>query len=198
MASTENAIDPGFTNPVYDSQYIFKTILNSMAAPGTIQHITPLCEAPDTINPTTGAVCLTLFDSDTRVWLSDQSASLGNWLKFHCGCEIVHDQQKADFALIVKGSQLPDLESFSLGTPENPDKSTTIITEVESLETGSKYITQGPGIKDENSFSAQGLQLELVNHLMACKPLFPMGFDLIITAENSLASLTRTTTIRSL
>lgn len=193
-------IGAGFSDPVFESHQVFKKVLDGMSSPGSIKSMSVKCESPDAIYQATATLCLTLFDSDTRIWLSHSDSELEKWLKFHCGCQIVKDENasKADFAIIAKNSTLPDLDMFSAGTPEGPDKSATIILEVKNLNEGTTYITAGPGIKEENQFSATGLDEKLLDHMRRNKAIFPMGTDVIITAAEKIVCLTRTTTTRSL
>ncbi|SMD12206.1 alpha-D-ribose 1-methylphosphonate 5-triphosphate synthase subunit PhnH [Desulfocicer vacuolatum DSM 3385] len=190
----------GFTDPVFDSQKVFKIIMDAMASPGSVKNVDVPCDNPAAIHPATAAVCLTLFDSDTRVWLSDSGKQLADWLKFHCGCPIVKNTEaaKADFAIITKESPFPGLDIFPVGTPECPDKSATIIFEAQSLQKGVNYRATGPGIMEANHFSVTGLKGELIDYMEGNKTIFPMGVDAVVTGETSLVCLTRTTSIRNL
>ena len=193
-------IGAGFTDPVFDSQHVFKKVLEGMSSPGVIKNVDIECENPPVIHPVTAALCLSLCDSDTKVWLSASHPQITSWLKFHCGCQIVKDRDatRADFAIIIKGSHTPELDIFSVGTPEAPDKSVTIIFEAETFDKGTHYIARGPGIKTENRFAATGIDENLLDYMRLNKSNFPMGIDAIITAEKSLICLSRTTITRSL
>lgn len=83
----------------------------------------------------TAAIALTLFDHDTPLWLDarmHETSDVVKWLKFHTGAPVVQDSSIASFALISDGGALPSLERFALGTSEYPDRSTTLILQVES------------------------------------------------------------------
>ena len=73
------------------------------------------------------AIALTLFDHDTPIWLGAPFATdaVASWLRFNTGCPIVADQGQSAFALVGDSAALPPLETFALGTPDYPDRSTT-------------------------------------------------------------------------
>ncbi len=87
----------------------------------------------------TAAIALTLFDHDTPVWLDpflSETAEVKKWLKFHSGAPVVSDPSIASFALVSDGAALPQLDRFAFGSNEYPDRSTTVILQVDSLTQG--------------------------------------------------------------
>ena len=97
----------------------------------------------------TAAIALTLFDHDTPIWLDptmSETSDVAKWLKFHASAPVIADSTICSFALIGKAAELPDLDRFSFGSNEYPDRSTTLILQVESLTQGATYELRGPGI----------------------------------------------------
>ena len=84
------------------------------------------------------------------------------------------------------------LAAFSVGSAEYPDRSATLITEMESLvcEGSDACRLTGPGIRD---FSA--LCLPDAALMQANAALFPLGLDFILTSDSSVAALPRSTKI---
>ena len=88
----------------------------------------------------TAAIALTLFDHDTPLWLDapmSQTPDVAKWLKFHTSAPVIADSSICSFALIGDAAALPALDRFSFGTNEYPDRSTTLILQVDSLTRGS-------------------------------------------------------------
>jgi alpha-D-ribose 1-methylphosphonate 5-triphosphate synthase subunit PhnH len=95
--------------------------------------------------------------------------------------------------LIHSGSALPDFESFALGTPEYPDRSTTLVVQVETLTEGPGLILSGPGIRGTSTLRAGALPSDFVERMQANRGLFPRGVDLLLVCGAELVALPRST-----
>ena len=78
---------------------------------------------------------------------------VAKWLKFHTSAPVVADSSIASFALVGDPQSLPALDRFAFGSNEYPDRSTTLILQVESLTDGPVVELQGPGIDGIDSAS---------------------------------------------
>ena len=65
----DGTIAPGFADPVFDSQATFRAALDALARPGRVAALPPVLTPPAPLNPATAALCLTLADLDTPLWL---------------------------------------------------------------------------------------------------------------------------------
>ena len=65
----QDAFLPGFGDPVFGSQNVFRAVLSAISRPETIVDLQLTLEAPQALFLTTAAICRTLLDSDTPVWL---------------------------------------------------------------------------------------------------------------------------------
>src|SRR3954462_13595490 len=114
---------------VFATQATFRKVMDATARTGSIQTIAATVGAPEQLAQAAAAIALTLFDHDTPIWLDAALASekVTQWLRFNTGCPIVADQAQAACALGGDLAALPQLETFTLGTPDYPDRSTTLI-----------------------------------------------------------------------
>src|SRR5215467_15014654 len=99
-----------FADPVLSAQATFRAILNAMARPGSVQPVGVTVSPPPPLNKGAAAVALTLCDQDTPVWLDTElraSASVCEWLGFHCGCPLVDDPVAAAFAFAGHSEKVP-------------------------------------------------------------------------------------------
>ena len=143
-------IGTGFHQPVFQAQSAFRAILDALARPGTVQALGETVDAPAPLSAGAAAVALTLCDHDTPVWLDGGLRGhdeVAQWLRFHCGCPLVDNPRDAAFAFASDIENLPPFEAFGLGTAEYPDRSTTIVLQVESFERGIELALEGPGIR---------------------------------------------------
>lgn len=186
----------GFADKVLLAQSTFRSVMEAMARPGSVQHVTASVGAPAAVMCGTAAIALTLFDHDTPIWLDPQmsdTAEVGKWLKFHSGTPVVADPSVCSFALVGDAAALPDLGRFSFGSNEYPDRSTTLILQVESLTRGNEYRLCGPGIDGTAVLRATILSPDLFERLAVNEALFPRGIDVVLVADDAVVAIPRTT-----
>ena len=72
---------------------------------------------------------------------------VAQWLRFHTGAPIVRDAKDAAFAFVCRpGQRCRTSNRFALGTAEYPDRSTTLVLQVERLRRRRLVTLSGPGI----------------------------------------------------
>lgn len=191
-------LTPGFSDPPLQAQGVFRLVLDAMARPGRIKALGDEApKAPAPLDDTAFAAALTLFDFETPVWIDDLLATpdVVESLRFHCGCPIVAKPGDAAFALIGDTARMPSLSSFSLGTPDYPDRAATLIIQTEGLAEGEGWTLRGPGIKDCAKLRVLGLPLEFEKHWSDNRAGFPNGVDVVFTHGRQFACLPRTTAL---
>ncbi|WP_061022000.1 phosphonate C-P lyase system protein PhnH [Bradyrhizobium sp. CCH5-F6] len=193
-------LPPGFADKVLSAQSTFRSVMDAMARPGSVQRIVPMTGATGPMMRGTAAIALTLFDHDTPLWLDARMAEgsdLVKWLKFHTGAPVVQDCSIASFALIGDGAALPSLDRFALGTSEYPDRSTTVIIQVDSLASGRSFELHGPGIDGVATLQASIKPFDLFERLRINEALFPRGIDVVLVADDAVVAIPRTTRVVS-
>src|SRR3979490_2654229 len=76
----------GFADKVLSAQSTFRSVMEAMGRPGSVQRIVAAAGAPAAMMRGTAAIALTLFDHDTPVWLDplmSGTSDVAKWLKFH-------------------------------------------------------------------------------------------------------------------
>jgi alpha-D-ribose 1-methylphosphonate 5-triphosphate synthase subunit PhnH len=186
----------GFADKVLSAQSTFRSVMEAMARPGSVQQIVAAVGAPGSMMRGTAAIALTLFDHDTPIWLDakmSETPEVTKWLKFHSGAPIVDDSSVCHFAVIGNAAALPDLSRFSFGTNEYPDRSTTLILQVDSLKHGSSFELRGPGIEGTATLRAMIEPRDLFQRLRVNEALFPRGIDVVLVSGESIVAIPRTT-----
>jgi alpha-D-ribose 1-methylphosphonate 5-triphosphate synthase subunit PhnH len=190
-----------FADPVHEAQACFRAVMAALARPGTIQPVLGLADAPAPLSPIAAAIALTLADYETPVFLDAPLAAnpeVARYLAFHTGAKVTASPSTASFALVADPMALGDLADFALGTDTYPDRSTTLILQVESLTAAAadaRLLLAGPGIKGTTAFSVAGLPADIAARLAANRALFPRGVDLIFAGPTGVAALPRTTRV---
>jgi alpha-D-ribose 1-methylphosphonate 5-triphosphate synthase subunit PhnH len=186
----------GFADKVLSAQSTFRSVMDAMARPGSVQRVVASVGTPWMIMRGTAAIALTLFDHDTPIWLDpkmSETSEVAKWLKFHSGAPVVGDSAICGFALIGDGAALPDLSRFSIGSSEYPDRSTTLILQVESLAEGASYELRGPGIDGTAMLRATIAPKDLFSRLAVNETLFPRGIDVVLVSGEAIVAIPRTT-----
>ena len=86
---------------------------------------------------------------------------------------------------------VPDFAAFNLGTADYPDRSTTLILQVEKLQPDAGLTLTGPGIRERSRLFADPLPPDIVARLAANRALFPRGIDLLLATDAAVAALPR-------
>jgi alpha-D-ribose 1-methylphosphonate 5-triphosphate synthase subunit PhnH len=193
----ETMIAPGFSDPVFQSQAAFRALLAALSEPGTLQQVAADITPPEGLATATATALLTLADYETPVWLPEalRNGPAGAWLRFHCGATLVENPAEAAFAVIDGAADEPSLSAFNLGTDQSPDRSTTVIVQVNRLEGGPALTLAGPGILGSRDIAPQGLRSGFTDELRENGALYPLGVDVLLAHGEGLIGLPRSTQI---
>lgn len=185
---TNQAMIGGFQNAPHQSAQAFRSLMNAIARPGTIEDLAG-ASAPTPMSDAAAALLLALVDKDTPVHLAGSWDNAANreWIIFHTGAPIVGPEH-ASFA-VGDWEGLQPISRFPVGTAEYPDRSATLIVEMPNLQ-ASGSVLRGPGIKD-----VAHLSLPEEAAFQGNAQLFPLGLDFYFTAGSQVAALPRTTKV---
>jgi alpha-D-ribose 1-methylphosphonate 5-triphosphate synthase subunit PhnH len=194
--TTVAELPAGFADKVLSAQATFRSVMDAMARPGSVQRVSAVSGAPAAMMRGTAAIALTLFDHDTPLWLDPQMAGtsdVAKWLKFHTGAPVIADPSICSFALIGEPRALPALDRFAFGSNEYPDRSTTLVLQVESLTRGPTLELRGPGIDGTAVVQAAVQPADLFERLAINAALFPRGIDVVLVHDDAIVAVPRTT-----
>ena len=192
------ALAPAFADPAGAAQSVFRAVMDAMARPGTARPLMPALTPPQPLSRGAGAIALTLLDFESPVWLDEQLAAspdVAQWLRFHTGAPITIDPKHASFALIADTANTPDFDTFAQGSAEYPDRSTTLILQIDRFSGPETLRLSGPGIAAENSLSVAPCPDALTERLRKNHALFPRGVDLLLVTADAVAALPRSTRV---
>jgi alpha-D-ribose 1-methylphosphonate 5-triphosphate synthase subunit PhnH len=188
-------IPAGFARPVFESQSTFRVILEAMSRPGRAVKIPVQAGGPPAWPGSLSALVLTLCDMDTPLWL-DASANTPEalrFLRFHCGCPVVAEPARADFAVMLGAQDMICLEEFALGSAEYPEKSCTVLLYSPLIGQGGEALRiHGPGVEGESQMPRSWLPNNFVEQWLVNGGLFPRGVDVILVGNDAIVGLPRT------
>ncbi|MBL9045791.1 MAG: phosphonate C-P lyase system protein PhnH [Tabrizicola sp.] len=186
-----DTLSGGFTEAPLQSARAFRAVLEAMACPGTIHRVEGALP-PAPLSVAAGVVLLTLCDGTTPLYLAGSAdcRPVRDWVAFHIGAPLAGAAEAA-FAL-GRWDDLQPVTRFRIGQPDYPDRSATLIVEMDKLTNHGPALT-GPGIE-----TATWLNLPETAAFRANRALFPLGFDAIFTAGDRLAALPRSTRVEAI
>lgn len=190
-AALSDALDGGFTDAPVQSARAFREILEAMARPGTIRQVAG-ARPPAPVSVAAGVALLVLCDPTTGLHLAGAAdcPALRDWVAFHIGAPLVAAED-ADFALGTWEALQP-VSRFRIGQPDYPDRSATLIVELDRL------VNHGPALAGPGIELATWLNLPETAAFRANRAQFPLGFDCLFTAGDRAAALPRSTRVENL
>jgi alpha-D-ribose 1-methylphosphonate 5-triphosphate synthase subunit PhnH len=183
-----------FPEPVLASAAVFRAVMDAFARPGEVRPLTGAAAPPSPLSAAAAALAMTMLDYETPVWLDaalSEYPRVGDWIRLHTGARVTSDPRQAAFAFLADPAGAPAFDAFSLGTAEYPDRSTTLVFQVQGFGTGEALSLSGPGIADVRSFSSEPLPADFQARLAANRTLFPRGVDVILVSPDAVAALPR-------
>lgn len=186
-----SALEGGFVNAPEDAARAFRAAMSAMARPGRVE-LLDAATPPRPASRAAGSLLLTLADHDTGIHLAGEhdTQAMREWLAFHTSATIAKPSE-AQFALGTWDALLP-LSDYPVGTPEYPDRSTTLIIEMSELECEG-VLLKGPGIKDGAKLNLPDAVAMKQNNAQ-----FPLGLDFFMTCGSRVAALPRSTLVEVL
>jgi alpha-D-ribose 1-methylphosphonate 5-triphosphate synthase subunit PhnH len=185
----------GFDNPVLDQQAAFRSVMQALAEPGRIVAAGALAGESSPLGPVVRAIALSLLDFEVKFHLAPSLTATEDDLTFHTGSCRTNKPAEAEFAFVDLARDATDLASFAQGTPEYPDRSTTVIVKVESLVGGQPLMLAGPGITGMRELEIPGLPSDFVAQWAANAARSPLGVDLILATREAVLGLPRSSRI---
>ena len=174
----------------------FRILLDAMARPGHAFAFAPKPGAPNPLSAGMATIAQTLCDFQSPIWLAPvlRTDAVKSHLKFQTGAPITSDAASAHFAFMNAIDGLLPLSAFSQGTHEYPDRSTTLIIQVEELAGGEVELS-GPGLKLPITFGSKSLPRSFWIEMIGNHSQFPLGVDVILVSGSEIACIPRSTSI---
>lgn len=187
---------------VHNTQRAYRKVLDSMSRPGNINNLKDECESITfDIDINKGILLLMIMLLDREVSYCIESENRETYIKDINQLTYSKNTkaEKADFLFVLQDSLkrkvYETLEKTKIGTLIDPQKSTTIIYEVENFYSNKQFKLLGPGINGEKEIS-----IDISDELLIIREIknieYPLGVDFIFIDKNyNLICIPRTTSI---
>lgn len=196
-SAQQNALTAGLPDPVYDSQAVFRSVLAAFSRPGRISFIAVDIEQPSGLHTASAAIALSLFDLSTPYCIDPAIGTDAaiDFIGFHSGARPTDEPKMATFAITGGVGNAVSWDSFAIGTPDYPDRSTTIIVQVDNLKEGGPVALTGPGIQTEHRIQVDGVDAGFWSARQQNAQLYPLGTDIVLVSGARILCLPRTTRV---
>jgi len=189
--------DPAF-DLIFDSQRIFRALLDAMANPGRIVTLPEIDIEPPGANRYPLLLLMTLLDHEVSFCvLGGAHTQVTEYLKTNTGGKESR-LENSDFILVYGGSSHGLIQRARVGTLEYPDESATVIYDAGSIgddRGGVLLELSGPGIADKRMIGASGIEENEIEDVLAMQD-YPLGLDLIFSDRaGRMVCIPRSTTV---
>lgn len=190
----------GFADPGRASQAVFRRALEALSRPGRCQVMAPrdtgALRPPAPLGLAMAALCLTLLDGETSLWLAPSldAQPVRSWLVFHTGVRLTaQPEDAAHLAVRAQDLDLTLWRRIGRGSDERPQDGATVIAEVDALTEGQGLWLRGPGIASVARLAVAGIAPDVWAARVAEQAQYPLGVDLLLCQGERFAGLPRST-----
>jgi alpha-D-ribose 1-methylphosphonate 5-triphosphate synthase subunit PhnH len=185
----------GFENPVAQSQATFRAAMQALATPGKPIAFHSTLDPAAPLPANAAALGLALLDFEVTFHLAPSliGGAVAEYLRFHTGARETKSARDTAFAFLDLGKDTLRLADYAQGTPDYPDRSTTLIALCAEAETGIRIA--GPGIKAVGELAVSPLPADFAAQWAVNRAAFPLGVDILFVTEAGFIGLPRSTRI---
>ncbi len=184
---------------VFDSQKIFRKILDSMARPGKINNLVEVRITPPLqLNTSSALIGFALLNPDVSFYSVNNQDEVNEYLKVNTSSTPALSINDADFVFIHGNAMDEIIGSIKKGELEYPEDNATLIIDVEKIETlptdqSCQLILRGPGVKSEEIIYIKGIANEILAEIKNANNEYPLGIDVILSdKEGNIICIPRT------
>ena len=193
---------------VFDSQAVFRALLDSLSRPGTISMIAPrpYGSLPGGLFALALSILKTLCDHHVSFSLGSAGAKPEwvSYLEMNLSTPF-RRVDEADYVLFDGEEFDADFLRLNPGSLEFPERSGTALLCVrllsdqgEPVRGRRELILRGPGVKGRARLSVDGLDARYIEERANANRFYPMGIDLLLVdAEGRVAGVPRTSAVEA-
>jgi alpha-D-ribose 1-methylphosphonate 5-triphosphate synthase subunit PhnH len=157
-----------------------------MARPGKVNNIGEInIQSPENLHPASALVAFALLNSDVAFFTNKNSAELSEYLTVNTNARPT-TISGADFVFIDGNDDGQVLYETNVGVLEYPEKSATVIIDVDNIydvpkDQTHEIILQGPGVDVEKRVYVRNISANILQALKEQNSEYPLGIDVILT-----------------
>jgi alpha-D-ribose 1-methylphosphonate 5-triphosphate synthase subunit PhnH len=191
-------LEPAF-DKVFDTQRIYRLMLDAMARPGKILALPRLdIYPPSGLSGYASGLAFTLLDGETSFAVLPGNSPWQDYLAVNTGARPVSPAD-AEFVLLAGGEYAPQIAGVSRGSLLAPERGATLFVMVDALSAnggGVRLTLTGPGIEKRREVAVDGLNLANLDNILTLNQEYPLGVDTFFTdRQGCLMALPRSSAV---
>lgn len=187
-------------NRVFDTQKLYRRMLDAMARPGTVVALPRLdVYPPPGLSNYASALAFTLLDADTTFATLPANELWQEYLTVNTGARPAAPTD-AEFIVLEGPKYGPQLATVRRGDLLAPQDGATIFAMVDALEADKgelKLTLSGPGVDGKATVFVAGLHWSNLENILSLNQEYPLGVDCFLTdRQGRLTALPRSTAVQ--
>lgn len=191
-------LEPSF-NKVFDTQKIYRLMLDAMARPGKITDLPSLdIYPPSGLSGYVASLAFTLLDGDTTFAVLPENGLWQDYLAVNTGARAAAPTV-ADFILLAGQRHAPQISDFNRGSLLAPEGGSTLFILVDGIAAdagGVRLTLTGPGIDGQAAVMIDGLVLANLESILSLNQEYPLGVEsFLVDRRGHLLAIPRSTAV---
>ncbi len=187
-------------NRVFDTQKLYRRMLDAMARPGTVVALPRLdIYPPPGLSAHASVLAFTLLDGDTTFATLPANELWQEYLAVNTGARPAAPAD-AEFIILAGHQYGPQLAAARRGDLLAPEQGATIFVMVDALEDDRgelKLTLTGPGVDGQATVFVTGLNWSNLENILSLNQEYPLGVDCLLTDKNGrLTALPRSAAVQ--
>jgi alpha-D-ribose 1-methylphosphonate 5-triphosphate synthase subunit PhnH len=185
---------------VFDTQYIYRQLLDAIARPGKICSLKSTnIQPPDGLSNWLTGIVFTLLDSETTFATLPANGKWNQYICLNTGAQeaVIAD---AEYIIVEGSANLPQIAESNCGhllSPELGSSLLVMVNRVAESGVGLRLTMSGPGIKGRNKLVIEGLSSDNLARIILLNQEYPLGVDVFfIDCSGRMAALPRSSVIQ--
>ncbi len=188
-------------NRVFDSQNLYRRMLDAIARPGKVVALPCLDICPPSgLSVYASGLAFTLLDGDTSFAILPASEPWQDYLTVNTGARPAAPAD-AEFILLAGREYGPQITVARRGDLLAPERGATIFAMVDAIDSaaggGLRLTFAGPGVDGRAAVSVTGLNVANLENILSLNREYPLGVDCFLAdRQGRLVAMPRSTAVQ--
>jgi alpha-D-ribose 1-methylphosphonate 5-triphosphate synthase subunit PhnH len=188
-------------NRVFDTQNVYRRMLDAIARPGKVAALPRLdiCPPPG-LSAYASGLAFTLLDAETTFAVLPANEAWQDYLAVNTGARTAAPAD-AEFIILAGDEYGPQITAARRGDLLAPERGATIFALVGAIDTATggdlRLTLAGPGVDGRKTVFVTGLSVANLENILSLNQEYPLGVDCFLTDRHGrLVAMPRSTAVQ--